>query len=247
MAAQLADALDFAAAASVPRRAASARRAASPDDSPRGPRRGARARTRRRGGAGAPALHGARTDRRRRRDRRADVFSLAALAYELSGAAGCPEPARRPPSPDRPPGADLPELREVFACTLADDMSDRFATATEFAPRSPALRRPAREGEPHGRGGTRRRGRLPRRCCRSNERRARGARRSARRPSLARRSWRLVLASKPFFETPSKPMRRLQSARLHAPRLSNWGTALGRADPWSPMVLFETRRASRIP
>ena len=67
-------------------------------------------------------------------DRRADVFSLAAVMHELiwgrrlagtgaHAADAIPETA----------GADLMALREVFACALADDRADRFATATEFA------------------------------------------------------------------------------------------------------------------
>jgi hypothetical protein len=67
-------------------------------------------------------------------DRRADVFSLAAVIHELlwgrrlsgtgsQAALGITDAA----------GGNLAALREVFACALADDMSGRFATATEFA------------------------------------------------------------------------------------------------------------------
>jgi serine/threonine-protein kinase len=67
-------------------------------------------------------------------DRRADVFSFAAVMHELiwgrrlagtgaHAADAIPETA----------GADLMALRDVFACALAEDMADRFATATEFA------------------------------------------------------------------------------------------------------------------
>ena len=67
-------------------------------------------------------------------DRRADVFSLAAVVRELlwgrrlsgSGAEGAD-------SLTETPGGDLGALRKVFARALADDMADRFATATEFA------------------------------------------------------------------------------------------------------------------
>ena len=67
-------------------------------------------------------------------DRRADVFSLAALVYELLS-------GRRinghgsPPADDLAgvPGARLKALRATFARALAEDPSDRFETALEFA------------------------------------------------------------------------------------------------------------------
>jgi len=67
-------------------------------------------------------------------DRRADVFSLAAVMHELiwgrrlagtgeQAAAGITETG----------GGDLAALRDVFVRALAEDMADRFPTATEFA------------------------------------------------------------------------------------------------------------------
>jgi serine/threonine protein kinase len=67
-------------------------------------------------------------------DRRADVFSLAAVMHELiwgrrlagtgaQAAAGISETG----------GGDLLALRDVFVRALAEDMADRFPTATEFA------------------------------------------------------------------------------------------------------------------
>lgn len=67
-------------------------------------------------------------------DRRADVFSLAALVHELlwarrvSGAG-----TRALEALTEIPGADLSALRAVFARALADDPASRFATALEFA------------------------------------------------------------------------------------------------------------------
>jgi serine/threonine protein kinase len=67
-------------------------------------------------------------------DRRADIFSLAALIHELlfarriAGTGG--HAAERL---TELAGADLPTLRNVFARALAEDPSDRFATALEFA------------------------------------------------------------------------------------------------------------------
>src|SRR6185503_8208098 len=67
-------------------------------------------------------------------DRRADVFSLAALVHELlwarrvSGAG-----VRALDALTEIPGADLGALRAVFARGLAEDPASRFATALEFA------------------------------------------------------------------------------------------------------------------
>jgi serine/threonine-protein kinase len=66
-------------------------------------------------------------------DRRADVFSLAALIHELLW-------ARRIPAAGGDavreltglPGADLSELRDVFARALAAEPADRFSTALQF-------------------------------------------------------------------------------------------------------------------
>jgi hypothetical protein len=66
-------------------------------------------------------------------DRRADIFSLAAVMHELiwgrrlagtgaQAAAGITETG----------GGDPVALRDVFVRALADDMADRFSTATEF-------------------------------------------------------------------------------------------------------------------
>jgi serine/threonine protein kinase len=67
-------------------------------------------------------------------DRRADVFSLAALTHELLwakriGGAG----ARAVEGLTPIPGADLGKLRAIFWRALAEDPSDRFQTALEFA------------------------------------------------------------------------------------------------------------------
>ena len=67
-------------------------------------------------------------------DRRADVFSLAALVHELlwarrvSGAG-----VRALDGLSEIPGADLAALRAVFARALAEDPALRFGTALEFA------------------------------------------------------------------------------------------------------------------
>ena len=138
VAAQLAGALDFAAAVHVVARgAASARRAAVVGRHPADRHRRGRARSRSR--------------RRRRRcvvptprperiaggawDRRADVFSLAMLIHEMlwarrvSGLGG-----EAVDSADRRfPAADLDTLRAVFARALAEDPASRFETALEFA------------------------------------------------------------------------------------------------------------------
>lgn len=66
-------------------------------------------------------------------DRRADVFSLAALMYEMLcgrriAGAGAEAAAAVPALPD----ADVDALRAVFARALADDPADRFETALAF-------------------------------------------------------------------------------------------------------------------
>ena len=67
-------------------------------------------------------------------DRRADVFSLAATVYELlcgRRVAGTGDEAAL--SLTDIAGCEPVALRKVFACALADEPSDRFATATAFA------------------------------------------------------------------------------------------------------------------
>jgi hypothetical protein len=67
-------------------------------------------------------------------DRRADVFSLAAVVYELLWArrlAALGEDATA--SLTEIAGGSLPRLRDVFARALAEDPGKRFDTATEFA------------------------------------------------------------------------------------------------------------------
>jgi serine/threonine protein kinase len=67
-------------------------------------------------------------------DRRADIFSLAALLYEmLSGRRVATTGRRAAESLTAIPGADLAALRAAFARGLADDPGDRFDTALEFA------------------------------------------------------------------------------------------------------------------
>ena len=67
-------------------------------------------------------------------DRRADVFSLAAVMHELLwGRRLAATGARAAEILGELPGADVEKLRHVFAQALADDMADRFATATDFA------------------------------------------------------------------------------------------------------------------
>jgi serine/threonine protein kinase len=66
-------------------------------------------------------------------DRRADIFGLAAVVYELlSGkrVAGTGEPATE--SLGTLAGADSAAVRSVFARALAENPTDRFATALEF-------------------------------------------------------------------------------------------------------------------
>ena len=97
-------------------------------------------------------------------DRRADVFSLAALMHELMW--GRRVSGVGPRAVERLaeiPGADLAGLQAVFARALAENPGDRFATALEFVealqaacpdiamapePEPPATRRLAREEEP---------------------------------------------------------------------------------------------------
>jgi serine/threonine protein kinase len=67
-------------------------------------------------------------------DRRSDVFSLAALAHELLWARRVSGAGSRAGENLTPiPGADLDALRSVFARALAEDPSERFETALEFA------------------------------------------------------------------------------------------------------------------
>jgi serine/threonine protein kinase len=67
-------------------------------------------------------------------DRRADVFSLAAVVHELLwGRRLSGSGAQAAETLTETPGGDLVALRQVFARALAEDMTDRFATATEFA------------------------------------------------------------------------------------------------------------------
>ncbi len=67
-------------------------------------------------------------------DRRADVFSLAALMHELLWARRVPAiGAQAGVSLTQIPGGDLIALRTVFARALAERPADRFDTALEFA------------------------------------------------------------------------------------------------------------------
>jgi serine/threonine protein kinase len=67
-------------------------------------------------------------------DRRADVFSLAAIMHELiCGRRLAGTGAQAADAIPETAGGNLAKLRDVFACALADDMSARFATATEFS------------------------------------------------------------------------------------------------------------------
>ena len=67
-------------------------------------------------------------------DRRADIFSLAALLYEmLSGRRVAASGPRAAESLAAIPGADLTALHAAFVRGLADDPGDRFDTALEFA------------------------------------------------------------------------------------------------------------------
>jgi hypothetical protein len=67
-------------------------------------------------------------------DRRADVFSLAALMHELLWGRRVSGLGIKAASQlTEIEGADLAALQQVFARALADDPGDRFATALEFA------------------------------------------------------------------------------------------------------------------
>ena len=67
-------------------------------------------------------------------DRRADVFSLAALVHELLwGRRLTAIGSEAADALVELPGADLARLQEAFACALALDPADRFETATDFA------------------------------------------------------------------------------------------------------------------
>jgi len=67
-------------------------------------------------------------------DRRADVFSLAALMHELLwGRRVSAIGAQAGTSLSALPGADLDALRAVFSRALAERPGDRFATALDFA------------------------------------------------------------------------------------------------------------------
>jgi eukaryotic-like serine/threonine-protein kinase len=67
-------------------------------------------------------------------DRRADVFSLAAIAYELVwGRRLSGTGAQAVEAITDAQGGHLPALHDVFARALADDMADRFGTALEFS------------------------------------------------------------------------------------------------------------------
>jgi serine/threonine-protein kinase len=67
-------------------------------------------------------------------DRRADVFSLAALMHELMwGRRVSGLGAKAVASLTAIPGSDLAALRDVFSRALAEDPDDRFGTAPEFA------------------------------------------------------------------------------------------------------------------
>jgi serine/threonine-protein kinase len=95
-------------------------------------------------------------------DRRADVFSLAALMHELMwGRRISGLGANAVASLTAIPGSDLAALRDVFSRALAEDPDDRFGTAPEFAaalraacpgvtvaPASVPKRRAARADEP---------------------------------------------------------------------------------------------------
>jgi len=67
-------------------------------------------------------------------DRRADVFSLAALTYELLwGRRISGTGPRAVESLTAIPGSDLSALRSVFSRALAENPDERFSTALEFA------------------------------------------------------------------------------------------------------------------
>ena len=66
-------------------------------------------------------------------DRRADVFSLAALVHELMWGKRIAGPGKALGELTPVAGADPAALRDVFARALAEDPDERFATALEFA------------------------------------------------------------------------------------------------------------------
>jgi len=67
-------------------------------------------------------------------DRRADIFSLAAIAYELVwGRRLSGTGAQAVEGITEAHGGHLPALHDVFTRALADDMADRFETASEFS------------------------------------------------------------------------------------------------------------------
>jgi hypothetical protein len=65
-------------------------------------------------------------------DRRADIFTLAALTHELLWGRRIAGHGLAEGLPN-PPGGDVESLRDVFARALAEDPHDRFGTALEFA------------------------------------------------------------------------------------------------------------------
>lgn len=82
-------------------------------------------------------------------DRRADIFSLAALIHELLWARRIAGPgAKAADALTEIAGANLASLRDVFACALAEARTDRFATALEFADALTAAFPSVRIGEP---------------------------------------------------------------------------------------------------
>jgi hypothetical protein len=67
-------------------------------------------------------------------DRRADIFSLAALLHEMLWGRRITATGQRAAAAlTAIPGADLAALRDALARGLADDPADRFETALEFA------------------------------------------------------------------------------------------------------------------
>ena len=85
-------------------------------------------------------------------DRRADIFSLGALAYEMLVGrrvlATGSESAESLPQID---GADLDRLRVVFAKALADKAANRFDTAMDFADALERALTPVARGKSNGR------------------------------------------------------------------------------------------------